>query len=286
MAKTFTAKSPAKINIGLRVLSKRADGYHNIETIFYPVKIYDEIRIVIEKTEEKSTGCIVNVKTKPDTSLSGKNNICYKAVELFLDTFKIKNNYKIDISIQKKIPAGAGLGGGSSDAASTLNILSKFFNKTNKAKLKNVALELGSDVPFFLSGKPSYAELRGEKLTSLPDFKIRYKILIVNPGIHVSTKEAYGGLKMTRNKPQIRQTLNKFKKFKISDSDKFLNDFERVVFKKYPQIKDIKDKMYEFDAVFSLMSGSGSTVYGFFDTKKIKAAEKFFRSLGYKVFNS
>ena len=175
----FNIKSPAKINIGLRVLSKSADGYHKIETIFYPVKIYDDIRLQVNKL----SGLKVNNITVKSTgkNLNNDKNICYKAVELFLKEFKIKDKYKIDINIRKNIPIGAGLGGGSSDAASILKILSRYFGIENDAKLKKIALELGSDVSFFFLAKAAYATSRGEKLTTLPEFKIRYKILIILP---------------------------------------------------------------------------------------------------------
>ncbi len=296
MIKTYTLKSPAKINIGLRILSKRKDGYHNIETIFYPVKIFDEIRISVSKLQVSTLQVEnkINVKAGPD--IDDKNNICYKAVKNFMDEFKIKDGYEINIRIKKNIPVGAGLGGGSSDAAGVLKKLLQHCHpelvsgsniKIQKHArieiLSNIALKLGSDVPFFLSPKPAYATSRGEKLTALPDFKIRHKILIVNPGIHVSTKWAYEQLHVADFRLQV---LKKIKTFKISDKEIFVNDFEEPVFKKYPQIGKIKDKMYERGAVFSLMSGSGSTVYGFFTPKKVKAAEKYFRSLGYKVFIS
>lgn len=285
MAKTFNIKSPAKINVGLRVPSKRPDGYHNIETIFYPVKIYDEITIKIGKLTSSQIKNNITVKTKGFKNIRNEENICYKAADLFLKEFKIKNKYKIEIDIEKKIPMGAGLGGGSSDAASTLKTLCKYFNKSIKGtRIKKLALMLGSDAPFFLLNKPAYAESRGEKLTPLPHFKIRHKILIVNPGIHVSTKEAYQKLRITNGKLQIKKCFNKLKTFKLSDKDNYVNDFERVVFKRYPEIKDIKEKMYKLGSVFSMMSGSGSTVYGLFTPQKIKAAEKFFCSPGYKVF--
>jgi len=302
MAKTYIIKAPAKINIGLRVLSKRSDGYHNIETIFYPVKIFDEIEISVSRLQVSrlQVGNVIKVNVSPQANIDDNNNICYKAVKNFMVEFNIKGNYEINIRIKKNIPVGAGLGGGSSDAAGVLKVLAKYFHSKlvpgsdkpkmlkqvqhdKVEKIKRIGLKLGSDVPFFLSPKPAYAASRGEKLTALPDFKIRYKILIVNPGIHVSTKWGYSQLRIA---DRGLRNLKNIKKFKISDKEKFMNDFEKPVFKKYPQIGKIKDKMYERGAVFSLMSGSGSTVYGFFTPKKLKAAEKYFRSLGYKVFVS
>lgn len=286
MVRTYKFKSPAKINIGLRVLSKRNDGFHNIETIFYPVEIYDEITLRIGKISGDKNR--ISAKITPDLKISDKENICYKAAELFLKEFKINDSYQIDIKIKKTIPAGAGLGGGSSNAASVLLVLSNYFKsllkKNYKAKLKKIALSLGSDVPFFLEGKPAYATGRGEKLVSLPGFKVKGKILIVNPGIHVPTPWAYRELKIKNYKLKI---LNKVKIYNPVDERLMINDFERVVFKKFPVIEKIKYDMFSKGAGFALMSGSGSTVYGIFSGKdKIKAAEKYFRGLKYKVFTA
>jgi 4-diphosphocytidyl-2-C-methyl-D-erythritol kinase len=274
-AKTYTVKSPAKINIGLYVLNKRSDGYHNIETIFYPIKAHDELRVKIQPSRKNE----ILVKTTPKLGIDDKNNICYRAVRLFFDEFKIKDKYMVEINIRKRIPIGAGLGGGSSNAAAVLKVLAKHFGVKNKTKLNKLALNLGSDVPFFMLGKPAYATSRGEKLTPLPKFKINYKILIVNPGIHVSTKDAYdsldkaknGGKKHVLSGAEGAKKLSKIKTFSINDADKFKNDFEEVGFKKYPAIKKIKDRMYKEGAAFSLMSGSGSSVFGLF--KKLKRFE-------------
>lgn len=268
-AKTYTVKSPAKINMGLYVLNKRSDGYHNIETIFYPIKAHDKVTIMIRPSRENK----ITVKTNPKLGIDGEKNICYRAVKKFFDEFKIKDKYRIEINIWKKIPIGAGLGGGSSNAAAVLKVMAKHFGVKNKSKLNKLALMLGSDVPFFMLGKPAYATSRGEKLIPLPKFKINYKILIVNPGIHVSTKWAYGRL---NSKKQIVNSkrgkkLNKIETFNLNDADKYKNDFEEVVFKKYPAIRKIKERMYKEGAAFSLMSGSGSSVFGLF--KKLKRYE-------------
>lgn len=278
ISKIYKIKSPAKINIGLRVLSKRADGFHNIETIFYPIKIYDNATLKITKTNTANNA--INFKSNLK-GVKATDNICYKAVEMFLNEFKI-NEYKIDITLKKNVPVGAGLGGGSSDAASILLTLAKHYRLTKELKkLNSIALQLGSDVPFFLLGKPAYAGGRGEKLTPLPKFKIKGKILIVNPNIHISTPWAYKELKVKSVKSKV---LNKVSVFKSEDERLMINDFERVVFKKYPKVEKIKYDMLKLGAEFSLMSGSGSTVYGVFSGTKIKAAEKYFRGLNYKTF--
>lgn len=280
MTKTYKIKSPAKINIGLRVLSKRKDGYHNIETIFYPVKLNDEITVKIEKIN--STGNKISVKCSPALNIREKDNICYKAAGIFLSAFNIKDTYKVDIKINKHIPTGAGLGGGSSNAANILKVMAKHFRiALSSNKILRLAKSLGSDVPFFLTDKPAYGTGRGEKLTPLPAFKVKGKILIINPGIHIQTPWAYKELKIKNYKLKI---LNKISIYNSDDERLMINDFERVVFKKYPAVEKIKYNLFACGAEFALMSGSGSTVYGIFPQGKIKKAEKYFKDLGYRVF--
>jgi len=270
--KSYRIKSPAKINIGLRILSKRKDGYHNLETIFFPIEVFDNLNVKITpaKDEFKITVKTVFKNKKIKQNLNNENNICYKSAKLFLERFKIKEFCKIHVDITKNIPTGAGLGGGSSNAASVLLVLAKhFLGKSEKTTammpaINKLALDLGSDVPFFLLNKPAYATGRGEKLIPLPKFKINYDILLALPGIKISTSWAFAQLKRQKIKGK---KLNAIKSFKLSDKDKFVNDFEAPVFKKYPAISAIKRKMYNSGAVFASMTGSGSAVYGFY--KKI-----------------
>lgn len=281
--KTYILKAPAKINIGLRVLSKRIDGYHNIETIFYPVRIFDTVKVRISKISSHAN--IISVKTTPKGIVDDKDNICLKAVILFLTEYKIKDSYKIQIHIRKNIPVGAGLGGGSSDAAAVLKILAGYFKiKTKRDRelsLRKIALKLGSDVPFFLQPVTSYAWSRGDKMFPLKKFKIDYPLLIVYPHIHISTKWAFDKLNISTAK---KKSMEHILGFKEDMNDLFQNDFEKVVYKKYPFVKEIKERMYEFGSVFSSMSGSGSSVYGFFDPKNIQPAFKYFKASGYRVF--
>jgi 4-diphosphocytidyl-2-C-methyl-D-erythritol kinase len=279
--KTYAVKSPAKINLGLYVLNERSDGYHNIETIFYPIKAHDELKVKIQPFRENK----ITVKTNPKLGIDGKDNICYKAVKLFFDEFKIKDKYRIEVNIRKRIPIGAGLGGGSSNAAAVLKVLAKHFGVKNKSKLNKLALNLGSDVPFFMLGKPAYATSRGEKLTPLPKFKLNYKILIVNPGIHVSTKWAYNRLNSKKQIVNSRKgKLRGVRRFDVENTSRFQNDFEAVVFVKYPSIGKIKELMYKQGAAFSLMSGSGSSVFGLFEKGK-KIPGKLFKEKGYMIFS-
>ena len=288
MIKSYSELTPAKINIGLRILSKRRDGYHNIETIFYPVKIFDNVNLKIRKMADPYTGSSkIKVTIGPNLSIKNKDNICLKAAKLFFERFKIKESYQVTINIKKRIPVGAGLGGGSSDAACILRILSKHFKVEliHKYLLNLIAAEIGSDVPFFLIAKPAYAENRGERLTHLPDFEINRKILIVNPGKNISTKWAYTELsRRSKGKWNIKR-LDKIKTFQINRAGLFINRFEDVVFKKYPAIGKIKEKMFKFGADFSLMSGSGSSVYGLFKKEAdLKSARKYFETKKYKTF--
>jgi 4-diphosphocytidyl-2-C-methyl-D-erythritol kinase len=246
----------AKINLGLNVTGKRDDGYHNIETIFYPVQLSD----VLEAVEDSSsTGEIIFNITGSD-SLSSTDNLCVKAYELLKKDFKLPS---IKSHLHKIIPTGAGLGGGSADAAFMLKLLNKLFDlKLSNDALKKYALELGSDCPFFVDNKPVYATGRGEVTQPIQLSLKNYFIGIVKPTVSVSTAEAYKMIKP--QKPQmallsaIQQPVEKW-------CDLITNDFEEPVFKKYPVIEAIKKKLYEAGAVFALMSGSGSAVYGIFN---------------------
>jgi 4-diphosphocytidyl-2-C-methyl-D-erythritol kinase len=233
------------------------------------------------------------VKDYTSTELSGRQNICYRAVKMFFDELNIQGKYSIFIVIRKNIPVGAGLGGGSSNAAAVLKVLSSHFkltqvkpiSKQSQSRINKIASRLGSDVPFFLQGKPAYATLRGERLTLLPKFKIKHSILLVNPNIHISTKWAYDALDALHHKKNVNSRLHNIVKFDLSETAVFQNDFEQVVFGKYPKVGEIKDDMHEHGAVFSSMSGSGSTVYGFFE-KGINSAAKYFKGKGYRVYTA
>jgi len=265
-------KAPAKINFGLNIISKREDNYHNLETIFYPLKdLYDEIYFTRSNKFEFSCS---------DKNLETEDNLIIKVKNLLEKESKKKLNVKIEL--HKKIPLGAGLGGGSSDAAATLLSLNEMFQlKYDLDKLKNFALQLGSDVPFFILPKPSFAESRGEKLT-LIDFEIPYPIVLVNPGIHISTAEAYKNIKPKKALFNLKEIAG-IKLIKPEDYiTKVTNDFEEFAFNKHPEIELIKEKLYDLGANFSLMTGSGSTMFGIFksidDADKAKAffAKKYF----------
>jgi len=238
-----TLKSFSKINVGLRILRKRADGYHDLETIFYPLKLHDEILIEIDrsKTEFNSVLLKSNRSFIPLT----KDNLCYKAIEKFFKAFKIRDSYKINLELKKFIPVGGGLGGGSSNAAAIIKCLIRYFNIDiihNRKKILDLALSIGSDVPFFLVMKPCYAEGRGELMNMLPDFKIDCDIFIVNPNLHVSTSWAFEKINIDPENSK-EPLLNKVNTFEADKKNIFINDFENIVFRKYEILKIIKDEL-------------------------------------------
>ena len=276
-------KAPAKINIGLRILNKREDGFHNIETIFYPVRLFDEINIHISKSATDANSIIV--KTEKQTVPLSRNNTCFKAVEAVFKAFRIRETYRMEIFLTKHIPVGGGLGGGSSDAGAIIRYLLKYFNinlSENREKVMNSALEVGSDVPFFLIQKPCYATGKGEKLHLLNNFILDYDILLVNPNQHVSTKWAYENLYF-KEKDTFEPVLSGVNAFNPVDKELFRNDFEKVVFRKYPLLQNTKESLLNKGAVFSSMSGSGAVIYGLFnksDKDKLISARDEFKKAG------
>lgn len=254
----IVVKSFAKINIGLNVIDKRPDGFHNLETIFYPLNFYDEIRIT------KSDHFSFNSN---DRNLnSEKTNLIIKAKEELEKYFKLM--LSSEIYLNKNIPIGAGLGGGSSNAASTLLALVKLFDLSiSKEHLLDIALKLGSDVPYFINPVPSFAESRGEAITPI-NLKLKNYLLIVNPGIHITTKWAFGLITPMQPNLSLKSLINK----PIIEFEEVIslatNDFEKIMFTHFPEINEIKEKMLEFGSVFSMMTGTGSTVWGMFDDEE------------------
>lgn len=250
----------AKINLGLHVTGRRPDGYHNIETVFYPVPLSD----VLETIKDTSASDRINLTVTGNDSLNANDNLCVKAYALLKKDFKLP---PVKAHLHKIIPAGAGLGGGSSDAVFMLKLLNTLFElKLSHDVLNKYAFELGSDCAFFVEGKPVYATGRGDVMSAVKLSLTNYFICLVKPQANVSTAEAYKMVKP--QKPQIallsaiQQPVEKWK-------DSLTNDFEEPVFKKYPVIATVKKKLYELGAVFALMSGSGSAVYGIF-SREIK----------------
>lgn len=259
--KYIEIKAPAKINIGLNIVDKREDGYHNLETFFYPIcDLYD--KLTFELANEFSFSQTQDASIKYQEKIN--SNLVVKAKELMEKITGKKLN--VNIKLKKNIPIGAGLGGGSSDAAATLISLNELFGLNIQYKtLVNLALQLGSDVPFFLKAKPAIGKSRGEVLT-IKEIDLPYQIVIINPGIHISTKEAFQNItpkKAKINYDDVFQSLDSF----LNNKEKIVNDFEEFVFTKHPEIKFIKESLIKYGSEFSLMSGSGSTVYGLFKEK-------------------
>lgn len=246
----------SKINIGLNVVEKRKDGFHNIETIFYPVALGDILEFIEKQAGAETTFNNTGLKVGDNF----KDNLVIKAYNLLKEQFQLPS---LSFHLHKIIPMGAGLGGGSSDAAYTLKSLNISFKLgLSDDDLENFASKLGSDCPFFIRNKPVFAYEKGNVFREINLSLSSYKIVIVYPAIHVSTPEAYA--LVTPAKPEtplydlIKKPVNFWK-------DLIKNDFEVSVFKKHPEIEKIKDELYNLGAVYASMSGSGSAVYGIFE---------------------
>ncbi|MFA4853022.1 MAG: 4-(cytidine 5'-diphospho)-2-C-methyl-D-erythritol kinase [Bacteroidales bacterium] len=243
-----------KINIGLYITKKRPDGYHNIETVFYPVPLCD----ILEIAENNK-----NEFTLSGLEISGgrESNLCLKAYDI------VKKEYNlppVKIHLHKAIPAGAGLGGGSSNAAFMIKLLNDIFtlNMTN-AQMQDIAGNLGSDCSFFIEDKPVFATNKGDVFESINLDLSKYHLLLVKPDIHISTPSAYSMVK-PRKAPF---SLKNIDTTKITEWKNYItNDFEEPLFSKFPEIKMIKEKMIDLGAVYVSMSGSGSAVYGIFES--------------------
>jgi 4-diphosphocytidyl-2-C-methyl-D-erythritol kinase len=252
--------SYAKINIGLHVISKRADDYHNLETIFVPTSLYDVVEIV--KSEEFK---LFSYGNKIPGEL--KDNLCVKAFQLIKEKYSIPN---VHIHLLKRIPHGAGLGGGSSNAASCLKLLNTIFDlRIPQAALINMAKRLGADCAYFIHDrKILFAEERGDVFQTLHDFSFPYKIIIIKPSFSVSTKEAFAGLEIQKRDNSL---LDIVKTNPTEWKYKLQNDFETSLLPKYPLIKEIKDYCYNKGAIYASLSGSGSAIFALFKDQK-KAA--------------
>ena len=276
----------AKINLGLRILKKRDDGYHDIETVFHRVNPYDEI---ILRSSSK-----ISFESDSPHLLTDDNNLCVKAAKL-LQRWSGKEN-GVHILLKKNIPIGAGLGGGSSDATSTLIGLVKLWNiNIKKEELSKLALQLGSDVPYFLDDLTAYATGRGEVLEYFK-LEIPYWIVLVYPNIHIKTKWAYESLydprfakhEQTIDKQISGITLKQILLQNIHDPSKLnhlvRNDFEPIVLHEHKIVSHVKESIYSAGAKFAQMSGSGSAVYGFFNSKKDTANAAAILKKNYQVF--
>jgi 4-diphosphocytidyl-2-C-methyl-D-erythritol kinase len=242
-----------KINLGLNVISKRDDGYHEIASVMYPVDIQDILEVIKSETFEF---------TRSGLDIPGElsDNLCTKAYKIIERDYKIN---PVHIHLYKNIPMGAGLGGGSADAAFTLKLINKLYElNISNNQLKKYASELGSDCAFFIENIPQYASGRGEVLEP---FNLTLKgktIILINDGTHISTEEAYGNVTPHPPENNIQEVLSKpLNQWK----NLLVNDFEKGVFKNHPQLKEYIEKLYESGAEYAAMTGSGSTVFGVFN---------------------
>lgn len=244
----------AKINLGLFVTEKRADGYHNLETVFFPVKICDALEIIAaEATSITAHGLPV--------AGDAQQNLVWKAWELLKKDFPEQLN-PVQIQLLKNIPMGAGMGGGSADGAFMLELLNQFFRlDLSKAQLAAYALQLGSDCPFFIYNEPCFAGGRGELLQPITLDLSDYTIQIICPEVHISTVIAFSNI---QPKPAAFD-LRGLYQLPVEDwKTQVFNDFERPVFKAHPELAEIKEQLYKQGAVYAAMSGTGSTIYGIF----------------------
>lgn len=250
-----------KINLGLHVLGKRTDGYHNLETVFYPLPFFDVLEVIQSSNTNQLYELFVSgnkIEGEPD------DNLCVKAFLLLKKDFPQLPAVKL--YLHKVIPSGAGLGGGSANGAFMLMLLNtKFKLMLSEQQLLNYALCLGSDCPFFIINKPCFAQQRGEILEPLEIDLSGCKIVLINPGIHINTGWAFTRVKFSiadNIKSVVTNSLNEWK-------TNLTNDFELPVFEKYPEIKNIKKELYASGALYASMSGSGSTVFGIFPKTSI-----------------
>src|SRR5690554_396300 len=254
----------AKINLGLQIVSRKPNGYHNLETIFYPITLKDALEIIptpkltIPESQKRyrffPSGDII----KGDMD----DNLVIKALKLIMQEKKIP---LIDIHLLKKIPAGSGLGGGSSDAAFMIQLLNQTYELGySKEDLMKLASKIGADCPFFLHNKPVLATGIGDELEDIDLDLNGYFLILVKPDISISTKEAYSMITPKHPEFSLRDIVKK----PMSEWNMLMkNDFETPIFKKYPEICNIKKQLLEIKAMYSSMSGSGSSVYGIFNNK-------------------
>jgi 4-diphosphocytidyl-2-C-methyl-D-erythritol kinase len=246
---------PAKINLGLHVLRKRKDGYHDIDTCFYPVSLTDVLEAVpSESFQYRQTGMPIPGDVQ--------ENLCVRAYQLLRQKYQID---PVEIHLHKIIPMGAGLGGGSSDGAHMLKILDTVFDlNLGSSRLKEYSAKLGSDCPFFIDSIPALGSGTGTDLAKT-DLSLKgTHIQIIHPGVHVSTAQAYGSLEPRTDRQPVDEILRK----PISQwKGVLINDFCQYIYDQYPVLADIEDELYANGAVYASMTGSGSAVYGLFESE-------------------
>jgi 4-diphosphocytidyl-2-C-methyl-D-erythritol kinase len=242
----------SKINIGLNITSRRSDGYHDLETIIYPVQIKDALEVI----EAAEMGFETSGLEIPGHA---NENLCLLAYDLLRKDFNLPH---LKIHLHKQIPIGAGLGGGSADAAFFIQLINeKFQLSLDVNAMQNYCRKLGTDCAFFIENKPLFAYEKGDVFKDVELDLSNYHVALVMPPVHVSTGEAYRGVKP--QKPQ--QSLKELIQLPLEDwQGKITNDFEEHILRNHPQIRNAKAALIEAGALFALMSGSGASVYGIF----------------------
>ena len=260
----MVAFPPGKINLGLYITEKRTDGYHNLETIFLRVDLRDAIECV-PAAPDQSEPVRITLSGIPIAG-NATDNLCVKAWHLLQQHFPTLP--KVQMHLQKHIPMGAGMGGGSSDGSYMLQLLAKQFNlPATPSLLDKLALELGSDCPFFLTNTPCFAKGRGEQLIPVEVPLKDYWVLLLHPGIAISTAQAFAHIQpqpVTESLPQLIQ-------YPIAEwKNRIHNQFENTVFKAHPSLADYKQQLYHLGALYASLTGSGSTLYGIFPPESAK----------------
>ncbi|MFV0419955.1 MAG: 4-(cytidine 5'-diphospho)-2-C-methyl-D-erythritol kinase [Dysgonomonas sp.] len=245
----------AKINLGLNIVSKRPDGYHNLETIFYPINIKDALEIIVREKQEKDTFIEAGIKI----DASPDNNLVMKALRLMRQHYAFPS---VEVHLLKKIPFGAGIGGGSADASFMLKLLNQTFElNASDEQLASLAVKIGADCPFFIYNRPMFASGIGEVLEEIDLTLKDYYFVLVKPDIHIPTKDAFSQIKPTQPHRSLKEIIT----HPISEWKGLMdNDFEKSIFPQYPLIREIKDSLYTHGALYASMSGSGSSVFGIF----------------------
>ena len=258
---TMIQRPCAKINLGLNIVSKRPDGYHNLETVFYPINLNDEICIepVLDKEITKYQ-CSLSIK---GINIEGdlQQNLIVKAYNILKKYYPQTPN--VNVTLTKNIPTQAGMGGGSSDCAYTIKMLNEMFNlKMSIKDMQSFAAKLGADCPFFINPQPSYATGIGEILTPIDINLSKYKIAIVKPPVMISTKEAFSNIIVKQPikccKEIVAQPIETWK-------EELINDFENSICTIHPEIGRIKNRLYDLGAIYASMTGSGSALFGIFE---------------------
>lgn len=265
-----------KINIGLRIVRKRPDGYHDLESIFYPVKgLCDELEVVKEMEDGRwkmeDGRWIVTEGIEVDCPI--EDNLIYKCYRMMKE--KYPEVGPVEVRFRKNIPFGAGLGGGSSDATHMAIALNELFGLgLSREQIARDVRVLGADCPFFAYNEPCMAEGIGDKLTPI-DFSLAgTRLVMIKPDVHVSTKEAYGSLT-----PALWGTLSPKGERDFSHPEKLVNDFEKTVFPLHPELGEIKQRLLDAGAIYAAMSGSGSTIFGLFEENAEGSALAGFRAM-------